>query len=283
MRMTAEPQLARAGDIEALEIELLLEAMLRHHGYDFRGYAPASLRRRLRGIAADWGEQSIAGLVERVLHDPGAGERLVHGVTVDVSSMFRDPPFWRALRALLAPLLAGESAPRIWHAGCGSGEEVYSMAILLEEEGFGSRARIYATDLSGLALGRAKEGVFPLARMKEFTRNYQRAGGKVDFSDYYSAKHERAILGRGLARRVVWGQHNLVSDASFNEFHLILVRNVLIYFGRELQARVHRVIYASLAPLGLLGLGRSETVEFSPHEGDYVQAVEGQKLYRRIR
>lgn len=281
--MTTGPELVRAGDLEALEIELLLEALLRRHGYDFRGYSPASLRRRLRGLAAAWGEKSIAGLVERVLHDPGAGERFVHGVTVDVSSMFRDPPFWRALRGLLGPLFAGEAAQRIWHAGCGSGEEVYSMAILLEEEGFGGSVRIYATDLSGLALERAKEGIFPLARMQEFTRNYQRAGGNADFSEYYSAKHEHAILRRTLARRVVWGPHNLVSDASFNEFHLILARNVFIYFGRELQARVHRLIYESLAPLGLLGLGRSETVEFSPHEADYVQAVEGQKLYRRIR
>lgn len=281
--MTAEPELACTPDLEALEIELLLDAMLQRHGYDFRGYAPASLRRRLRGLATDWGEQSIAGLVERVLHDPGAGERFVHAVTVDVSSMFRDPPFWKALRALLAPLLAGEPAPRIWHAGCGSGEEVYSMAILLEEEGFGGRARIYATDLSGSALKRAQGGIFPVARMKEFTHNYQRAGGKADFSDYYSAKHESAILQRALARHVVWGQHNLVSDASFNEFHVILARNVLIYFGRELQARVQRLLYASLAPLALLGLGHSETVVYSPHEADYMQAVEGQKLYRRVR
>lgn len=269
-------------DLQDLEVELLLEAVFRHYGYDFRDYAPASIRRRILGRVESEGVQSVSGLQERVLHEPGCMERLLLGITVHVSSMFRDPGFYLAFREKVVPLLRTYPFARIWHAGCSTGEEVYSLAILLQEEGIYERCRIYATDLSEAVLQGAKEGLFPLAGMKEYTENYQRAGGKTSFSDYYTAKYDHALFRPSLRENIVFAQHNLVTDGSFNEFNLILCRNVMIYFNKSLQERVHGLLHQSLVRLGVLGLGRKESIRFTPHEARYEEIDGPERLYRKV-
>jgi chemotaxis protein methyltransferase CheR len=218
-----------------------------------------------------------------VLHDPAAFERLLHALTVNVTSMFRDPDFFRFFRTSVVPLLRSYPFIRFWCVGCSTGEEAYSLAILLEEERLYDRSRIYATDLDERALEKAKDGIFPLSVMQEYTSNYLKAGGTRDFSDYYTAAYENAILGPSLRRNMVFAQHNLVTDGSFNEFHVILCRNVLIYFNPVLQARVHNLLFESLARLGILCLGDKESLRFTPHEQEYEPLNEGLKAYRRIR
>jgi chemotaxis protein methyltransferase CheR len=171
---------------------------------------------------------------------------------------------------------------RIWHAGCSSGEEVYSMAILLEEEGLYDATRIYATDINEVMLRRAKDGIYPLASMQEYTRNYLRAGGKRSFSEYYTAKYDAALFDPSLTRNVVFSQHNLVTDQSFSEFHAILCRNVMIYFDRDLQHRVHNLFYESLVTFGVLGLGNKETLRFTEHESRYEKLDARERLYRKV-
>lgn len=270
-------------DLEDIEAPLLLEAIYRRWGYDFRDYAPASLKRRIRGIVEAEGVASVSALQELVLRDSGAMQRFLDQVTVSVTSMFRDPGFYRAFRAVAVPLLKQRHALRIWHAGCASGEEVYSMAILLHEEGLLGRAIIYATDINQMALDAAKEGIYPLEKMKEYTGNYQAGGGKAAFSEYYQAGHGSVVMQAELSKNIVWAQHNLVTDASFNEFDLILCRNVLIYFNRQLQERVHRLFYDSLASDGLLVLGRQESLQLTPHESCYQALDSRERIYRRVR
>ena len=270
------------GELERIEIELLLEGIERHYGFDFRGYAVGSLRRRLLRTAAEEGVGSISGLQEKVLHDSAAMERLLTGLSVNVTSMFRDPSFFVAFREHVVPLLRTYPFIRVWNAGCSTGEETYSFAILLEEEGLYERSRIYATDFNADVLARARAGRFPLDRMQEYTQNYQRAGGTGDFSAYYSVEGEIAKLEERLTEHVVFAQHNLASDRSFNEFNVVLCRNVLIYFGRDLQRRVHRLFYDSLARFGVLGLGQKETLRFTDLEDQYEELDAREKLYRRI-
>jgi len=270
------------GDLERIEIELLLEAVNRHYGFDFRGYAFGSLRRRLWRQATAEGVASISGLQERVLHDPEAMERMLTGLSVNVTTMFRDPSFFVAFREQVVPLLRTYPFIRIWNAGCSTGEETYSLAILLEEEGLYDRARIYATDFNSDVLARARAGELPLDRMQEYTQNYQRAGGTDDFSSYYSVDGTTAKLHERLSEHVIFAQHNLASDRSFNEFNVVLCRNVLIYFGRDLQRRVHRLFYDSLARFGVLGLGQKETLRFTDVEDCYEELDAREKLYRRI-
>ena len=272
-----------ADELEQLEIELLLEAVHRRYGFDFREYAPPSLKRRLwRRIRAE-GLESVSGLQERVLHDPAVMERLLLDLSINVTAMFRDPTFYAAFREKVVPRLRTHPFARIWIAGCSTGEEVYSLAILLDEEGLRERARIYATDINEAVLGRARAGVFPLDKMQEYTRNYIRAGGKRAFSEYYVAAYDGAQFQRALAENVVWAQHNLVSDRSFNEFHVIVCRNVMIYFARPLQDRVHRLFYESLATFGVLALGHKESIHFSRHEGCYEELDPLEKLDRKVR
>ena len=270
------------GELERIEIELLLEAIDRHYGFDFRGYALGSLRRRLWRSAAEEGVTSISGLQERVLHDPEAMERLLAGLSVNVTTMFRDPTFYVAFRKQVVPLLRTYPFIRVWNAGCSTGEETYSLAILLEEEGLYQRARIYATDFNSEVLARARAGELPLDRMQEYTQNYQRAGGTRDFSAYYSVEGTLAKLDERLSEHVVFAQHNLASDRSFNEFNVVLCRNVLIYFGRDLQRRVHRLFHDSLARFGVLGLGQKETLRFTDVEDRYEELDPHEKLYRRV-
>jgi chemotaxis protein methyltransferase CheR len=270
-------------DLEQLEVELLLEGIYRRYGYDFRLYAPASLRRRLRRRMDGEGVESISALQERVLHDSAVMERLLLDLSINVTAMFRDPTFFVAFRERAVPLLRTYPFSRIWVAGCSTGEEVYSLAILLREEGLGDRTRIYATDINETVLAQARLGVFPLEKMQEYTQNYLRAGGGRPFSEYYVARYEGAQFDRTLADGVVFAQHNLASDAAFNEFHVILCRNVMIYFDKPLQDHVHRLFHESLATFGVLALGQRETIRLSPHESDYEVLDAEERLYRKVR
>jgi chemotaxis protein methyltransferase CheR len=269
-------------DLESMEMRLLLEAVYRHHGYDFRGYARGSLRRRLwRRIEAE-SLQTISGLQEKVLHDPSAMDRLLIDLSISVTAMFRDPSFYLGFRSKVVPLLRTYPFIRIWAAGCSSGEEVYSMAILLREEGLHERARIYATDMNQPILDNARRAVIPLERMRAYTQNYIRAGGKRAFSEYYEADGKNARVDSDLLSNVVFAQHNLVSDRRFNEFNVILCRNVMIYFDRELQDHVHDLLYESLVRYGILALGHKETIRFTSHAGRYEELDPVEKIYRRV-
>jgi chemotaxis protein methyltransferase CheR len=270
-------------ETETLELQLLLEGVYRQYGFDFREYAPASLKRRVwRRVQAEH-TGTITGLLERVLHDPDAMERLLLDLSINVTSMFRDPTFYAAFREKVVPVLRTYPFTRIWVAGCSTGEEVYSLSILLHEEGIHERARIYATDINEAVLERAREGVFPLQKMQEYTENYIRAGGKQSFSEYYLAKYEGALFDRTLTDNVVWAPHNLVQDRSFNSFNVILCRNVMIYFDRALQMRVHELFYDSLERFGILALGHKESIRFTGIEGAYEELDVHEKLYRKVR
>jgi chemotaxis protein methyltransferase CheR len=268
--------------LEDLELNLLLEAVFQFYGFDFRDYAPSSLRRRIRHLLRDEGLATISALQDRVLHEAAALPRLVQSLSVSVTSMYRDPGFFRAFRQRVVPVLRTYPMVRIWHAGCSTGEEVYSMAALLLEEGLYDRCRIYATDMNEVALQKAAAGAFPLAAMREHTARYMAAGGRRSFSEYYSVRDRDAVFDRRLRRNVVFAQHNLVTDRSFNEFNAILSRNVLIYFNRSLQERVHRLLYESLGRLGFLGLGSKETVQFTPFERSYQVIDPVHKIYRKV-
>ncbi len=270
-------------DLEQLEVQLLLEGIFKQYGFDFRSYAYASVRRRLwKRIEAE-GLTTISGLQERVLHEPAMMERLLLDLSINVTAMFRDPGFYRVFREHVVPTLRTYPFIRLWHAGCATGEEVYSMAMLLEEESLYERSRIYATDINEVVLQKAKAGIFPIDRMQEYTENYIAAGGKRAFSDYYVAKYGGALFSPHLTRNVVFSQHNLVTDSSFSEFNAILCRNVLIYFDKSLQARVHELFYNSLAMFGVLALGSRESLRFSPFEDSYEQINGPEKIYRKVR
>ncbi|MBI2380530.1 MAG: protein-glutamate O-methyltransferase CheR [Gammaproteobacteria bacterium] len=274
---------AEADAIEAIELPLLLEAIRQRYGYDFRDYAPASLKRCVHRAMQRETLASISALQDRVVHDPGYMSRFLDAVTVDVTAMFRDPSFYRVFRQKVVPSLRQLPVIRIWHAGCSSGQEVYSMAILLQEEGLLDRTKLYATDINERLLAQGRDAIYPIKHMRDNTVNYQKAGGHGQFSDYYTAKHDSVLLRDFLRGNVVWAVHNLVTDASFNEFHVILCRNVMIYFNRQLQGRVHRLFYDSLAAAGVLGLGRGESLDFTPHGESYELLQGGEKLYRKVR
>jgi chemotaxis protein methyltransferase CheR len=224
----------------------------------------------------------VSALQERVLHEPQMMEKLLLDLSINVTAMFRDPGFYVAFREKVVPMLRTYPFIRLWHAGCSTGEEVYSMAILLKEEGLYDRARIYATDINEVVLQRAKAGIFPIDRMQEYTENYIRAGGKASFSEYYTAKYGGALFNPSLTKNVVFSQHNLVTDKSFSEFNVILCRNVLIYFDKELQTKVHELFYDSLAMFGLLCLGSKESMRFMRYEQNYEQ-LSAEKIYRKVR
>jgi chemotaxis protein methyltransferase CheR len=270
-------------DLERVEIELLLEAIFRHYGFDFRSYAYASIRRRLWKRLQAEGLKTVSALQAHVLHSPEAMERLLLDLSVNVTAMFRDPGFYKAFRRDVIPLLRTYPFIRIWHAGCSTGEEVYSMAILLQEEGLYDRARIYATDINDVVLQKARSGIFPLERMQEYTENYIRAGGTRSFSEYYTAKYGGALFGPSLTRNIVFAQHNLVTDRSFSEFNVIFCRNVLIYFEKSLQNRVHSLFYESLVMFGILALGSKESLRFSKYEPCYERLHPTEKIYRKVR
>lgn len=274
---------ALQSQLENLEIQLLLESIFQHYGYDFRDYALASIKRRIASVMRKEGLTTVSGLQDRLLHDPLCMKRFLLAVSVNVTSMFRDPGFFRAFREVVVPGLRTFPFIRIWHAGCSTGEEVYSMAMLLQEEGLYDRCRIYATDMDEEVLQRAREGIFPLENVPDYAANYAAAGGRGNFSDYFTAAYGNAIFRGGLKENVLFSQHNLATDHSFNEFNVIFCRNVMIYFKKSLQSRVHQLLYDSLAVWGILGLGSKESLQFTPHVHDYQQLEGGWKLYRRIR
>ena len=271
-----------AARLEDLELRLLLEAIYQHYGYDFREYARSSLKRRIWRRVHEEHLGSISGLQERVLHDPGCLERLLLDLSISVTSMFRDPSFYGALRTKVVPLLRTYPFIRVWNAGCATGEETYSLAILLHEEGLGDRSRIYATDINDVVLHQAREGLFPLEKMREYTEHYIRSGGRASFSDYYKVFGEKVRFQPSLVDQVVFAQHNLVSDAAFNEFHLIICRNVMIYFDRSLQDKVHTLLHRSLVRFGVLGLGHKESIRFTSLADAYEEIDAHEKLYRRV-
>ena len=284
-RARAEP--VRAGarapvseGLEDLEIRLLLEGVWSCYGYDFRDYALTSIRRRVRFFMEEEGLSTVTSVQDRVLHDPLALRRFLRALSVNVTAMFRDPGFYRALREVVVPVMRTYPAVRIWHAGCATGEEVYSVAILLREEGLYDRCRLYATDINDAVLRQAQRGELPLSSMRENTRHYIEAGGGHGFARWYKTRDDRAVLDPELRRNIVFAQHNLATDGSFNDFHLVVCRNVLIYFNRGLQDRVHRLLYGSLVRFGFLGLGLKETTRFTPHEAHYEELPE--RLYRKV-
>src|SRR3954465_689653 len=279
----ATEELTKTGeDLEQIEIQLLLEGIFRHYGYDFRGYAPGSLKRRLWHRAIGEKVESISALQERVLHDPGVMERLFSALSINGTSMFRDPTFYVAFRQKVVPLMRTYPFVRIWNVGCSTGEETYSLAILLREEGVYEKSRIYATDINDSVLERARFGAFPLEKMRDYTENYIRAGGSEEFSSYYSAEGAVARFDPSLRDHVVFAQHNPATDAAFNVFNVIVCRNVLIYFGKALQDRVHELFYESLETFGILALGHKESIRFSRHEEAYESIDAQEKLYRKI-
>jgi chemotaxis protein methyltransferase CheR len=269
--------------LERVEIQLLTEGIFRHYGFDFRAYAYSSMKRRVWKRLEAEGLDTISALQELVLHDEEAMQRLLQDMSVNVTAMFRDPKFYKAFREKVVPLLRTYPFIRIWHAGCATGEEVHSMAIMLTEEELYERSRIYATDINDAALERAAAGIFPLDRMQEYTRDYVRAGGSRSFSEYYTAAYDAALFAPELRRNVVFAQHNLVTDRSFSEFHVIVCRNVMIYFDRALQDRVHQLFYDSLAMYGMLVLGSKESLRGTALEDAYDTVDEREKIYRKVR
>jgi chemotaxis protein methyltransferase CheR len=272
----------RRRDLEAVEIDLLAEGVYQAYGFDFRRYSRPSLRRRVwRRVEAE-GAVTISGLLDRVLHDPDAMQRLLSDLSVNVSAMFRDPGFFQIFRAKVVPILKTYPFLRVWNAGCSTGEETYSVAILLKETGLYERTRIYATDMNPQILEQARGRTYSIAKMREYTANYIQAGGTRSFSEYYVADGDSVVFQPALAENVVFAQHNLVTDRCFNEFNVIMCRNVMIYFDRQLQSQVHELLYDSLAPLGILGLGSKESLNFTRHQIEYEQLDDTERLYRKV-
>jgi chemotaxis protein methyltransferase CheR len=262
------------------EVRLLLNDLLDIYGYDFNDYSKASLKRRIDRLLSLDKFPSFAELRYRVRTDEGYLKRFVEEITVNVTEMFRDPSFYRALQSEVFPVLATYPLIRIWNAGCSTGEEVYSMAILLEEAGLLHKSLLYATDINPGVLEKAKQGVVPLSQMKQYSENYLQAGGKNEFSAYYTSRYEKAKFHKALSKRMIFATHNLVSDRSFNEFQLIMCRNVMIYFDKELQDRVLHLFDQSLEQLGFLALGAKETLRFSDLAPRYRQLTK-EKIWRK--
>jgi len=269
--------------VEHAEVEGMILALKQRYGYDFSHYARASFLRRVRHAMLEERALSVSALQDKLLRDPFVMRRFIAHLSVHVTSMFRDPEFYQSLRKLVIPWLRTYPFVRIWHAGCATGEEVYSMCILLEEEGIYDRCRIYATDLSEVVLHRARLATYPLDSVQRYTENYHKAGGALEFSRYYTADRENAIIRENLRRNVLFSLHNLASDGSFNEFHLVCCRNVMIYFDETLQGRVLTLFDGSVARGGYLALGRHETLNFSGLKDTYQEVQTGSKLYRKMR
>lgn len=268
-------------EIEDLEIQLLLEALFQRYHYDFRHYARASIKRRLVQARLHLGFATISAMQDRVLHDASMLPRLLDFLTVQVSEMFRDPTYFKALRDKVLPHLRTYPSLKVWIAGSSTGEEVYSLAILFKEEGLYDRTIFYATDINPEALAAAEAGVYAIDRIRKFTENHQKSGGKSSLSDYYTAAYGRAAFDKTLRERVVFSDHSLVTDAVFAEMHLISCRNVMIYFDRLLQDRAIGLFRDSLARKAFLGLGSKESLRFSTHAAAFSDFVPEEKIYQR--
>ncbi|MCT4626466.1 protein-glutamate O-methyltransferase CheR [Halodesulfovibrio sp.] len=276
------------GDIEQvenerLEVELLLEAIYRRYGYDFRKYASAHTKRRLEHRRQAEGLPNLSAVQHHLIHDEAFFNRLLLDLSINVTEMFRDPWFYKAVRELVVPYLQTYPFVKVWHAGCSAGQEVYSMGIVMHEEGMMDRVQTYATDFNELILAKAKDGIYPVNLVREYTANYQQAGGTCSFSDYYTADYESVVMKRFLKEPVLFSSHNLVTDGVFGEMNAIFCRNVLIYFNRELQNRVLNLFYESLCPGGFLCLGSKENIKFSDVAHKFEVVAEREKIYRKKR
>ncbi|HEY0823207.1 MAG TPA: protein-glutamate O-methyltransferase CheR [Ramlibacter sp.] len=265
-----------------IEIRLLVQAVFLRYGHDFRDYAQASLKRRILQAQQRMGAPSLSALQERVLHDADAFAQLLQYLTVPVSEMFRDPGYFLALRRHVVPVLRTYPSLKIWVAGCSTGEEPYSLAILLHEEGLLERSILYATDINHASLEKAKQGIFSLEHMQAFTRNYQRGGGTGSFSSYYTAAYGGALFDRRLRDSITFADHSLATDAVFSETQLVSCRNVLIYFNRKLQDRALGLFHESLSRRGFLGLGSKETLDFSGYADRFEAVSRPDRIYRKV-
>jgi chemotaxis protein methyltransferase CheR len=280
--MTAfHPQDNGPQSVEDIELRLFLDAIRHRYEYDFRDYSLSSLRRRLSQACEYFECRTISMLQDKILHGPEHLEELLSFMTVQVSEMFRDPLYYKALREDVVPHLHTYPSLKVWVAGVATGEELYSLAILFREEGLGDRTIFYATDISPGALQKAQRGVFPLDRMREYTRNYQASGGKASLSDYYSSGYDRAVFDKSLRQNVVFSDHSLVTDTVFAEVQLVSCRNVLIYFNDELQNRAVQLFHDSLCPRGFLGLGSRETLRFSHHSELFREVNPQARVYQK--
>lgn len=264
-----------------IELRLLLDAIYLKYHYDFRGYAGASLKRRLRTALGRFGCATLSQLQDKVLNEPATFPLLLDFLTVQVSEMFRDPAYFRALREQVVPLLRTYPSLRVWVAGCSTGEEAYSLAILLREEGLLERSLIYATDINGQALQRAEAGVYELERIAGFTENHRRSGGQTSLSDYYTAAYGRAVFDKSLRKNMVFSDHSLATDSVFAEVQLVSCRNVLIYFNRELQDRSLGLFRESLCRRGFLGIGSKESLRFSLHAEAFDELAPAERVYQK--
>lgn len=265
---------------QAIEIRLLLDAMNMAYGHDFSGYSLDMLTRRILDALSKSQCTTVAQMIPRVLNDPEFFSSLVYNISIPITKMFRDPSFYGGLRRDVIPELKKQSHVSVWHAGCASGEEVYSLAILLKEEGLYDRCRIYATDINDIALKKARDGVYRACDMVKHTQNYQKAGGAEAFSDYYHAKYDWAKMDESLGKNVTFANHNLATDGVFGEMDLILCRNVFIYFNRELQDNVLSLFRDSLSPGGFLCLGKSESLKFSTVQEAFQEVSEHERIYQ---
>lgn len=281
--MKTAPTPSELKTLEDIEIKLLLEAVSLRYGYDFREYAIAPLRRSISAGMQGEGAPTISAYQDRLLHDASCMQRFVSRVGVSVSGMFREVDTWRCLREEVIPMLRTFPSVRIWMVGCATGEEVYSLAITLREEGLYDRSSIYATDMNEDALGIARVGALPIERLHSFENDYLRSGGQSSLSTYFTTSGRFARLKRNLLSNVTWAQHNLVTDASFNDFQLIVCTNVLIYFRPSLQQRAHRLFCESLIRSGFLAIGQRESLIFAPESSRYQPVRDGVSVFRKVR
>ena len=266
---------------ENIEIRLLLEAVHRKYGYDFRDYSKAHIKRRIKHRIQLTDFNSISEMTHRVLYDQSFFETFLLDLSINVTEMFRDPSFYLKLREKVVPFLKTYPFIKVWNAGCATGEEVYSIAILLKEEGLYEKTQVYATDFNQVVIEKAKEGIYPVNSIKKYTQNYQKAGGLGSFADYYTANYDSVIFDQSLKKNIVFADHNLVTDSVFGEMNMIVCRNVLIYFNRNQQGRVIGLFLNSLCPGGFLCLGSKEDLRFSEHFSDFSIISEKGKIYRR--
>ncbi len=264
-----------------IELQLLIEAIYRKYHYDFRCYAPASLKRRVTAAMARLNCHSYSQLQHRVLHEPAAFPELLDHLTVPVSEMFRDPSYFHSLRAAVIPVLRTYPSLKVWVAGCGTGEEVYSLAILLREEGLLGRTLIYATDINPQTLQKAATGVYDVQRIPGFTENHRRSGARSSLSEYYTAAYGRAVFDKSLRKHIVFSDHSLATDSVFAEVQLVSCRNVLIYFNRDLQDRAIGLFRDALCRKGFLGIGSKESLRFSAHTDAFSDLIAADRIYQR--
>lgn len=266
---------------ENIEVNLLIEAVRVKYGYDFTGYSRASLKRRIFKALGESNSTSISAMIHNILYEKEFFDSFLLNLSVNVTEMFRDPLFFREIREKVFPVLKEQSSVKIWHAGCSTGEEVYSMAILLKEAGIYDKTQLFATDFNEVVLEKAKQGIFPINDLKQHTKNYQKSGGTGSFTDWYTARYDFVKMDTSLQKNIKFADHNLVTDGVFSEFDLIVCRNVLIYFDRPLQNEIFRLFSDSLTARGFLAIGSQESIHFSTITGEFDQYSDKQKIFRK--